>query len=80
MYWVFVDGNVKKNDSSGLAALSSKFGWLVSGPAPRINPDKDFKSNTMIATHVLFSQSLSEAETTLNEEIKKFWELDSVGI
>ena len=47
---------------------------------PRINPDKDFKSNTMITTHVLFSQSLSEAETTLNEEIKKFWESDSVGI
>ena len=80
LYWVFVDGNVKKNDSSGLAALSSKFGWFVSGPLPRINPDKDFKSNTMITTHVMFSQSLSEAETTLNEEIKKFWELDSVGI
>ena len=80
LYWVFVDGNIKKNDSSGLAALSSKFGWLVSGPVPRINPDKGFKSNTMITTHVLFSQSLSEAETTVNDEIKKFWELDSVGI
>ena len=80
LYWVFVDGNVKKNDSSGLAALSSKFGWLASGPVPRSNPDRGFKSDTMITTQVLFSQSLSEAETTLNEEIKKFWELDSVGI
>ena len=57
LYWVFVDGNVKKNDSSGLAALSSKFGWFV-----RINPDRGFKSNTMITTHVLFPQSLSEAD------------------
>ena len=53
-YWFFADRSVKKNDSSGLAALSSKFGWLVSGPMPRINPDGDFKSNTTITTHVLF--------------------------
>ena len=80
LYWFFVDGNVKKNDRSGLAALSSKFGWLVSGPVPRINPNGGFNSNTMITTHVLFSQSFSKAETNLNEEIKKFWDLDSVGI
>ena len=52
LYWFFVDGNAKKNDSSSLAALSSKFGWLVSGLVPRINRDGSFKGNTMITTHV----------------------------
>ena len=29
LYWLLVDGEVKRNKGSGLIAIRSKFGWLV---------------------------------------------------
>ena len=60
----FVDGEVKNNDGSGLVAIKSKIGSLVSGPVVQL----------------LCLQNFPEAEAQLNVEVKKFWDLDSAGI
>ena len=80
LYWVLVDGEVKKNDSSSLAAIRSKFGSLVSGPVPKVGSEGGFTKSCISTTHVLCLQNFLEVEAQLNEEVKKFWDLDSVGI
>ena len=80
LYWLLVDGEVKKNDGSGLVAIREKFGWLVSGPVPRVGSENGFTKSCLLTTHVLCLLNFSASEAQLNEEIKKFWDLDSAGI
>ena len=80
LYSLLVDGEVKKNDGSGLVAIRSKFGWLVGGSVPRVGSESGFIKSCLSATHVLYLQNFAEAEAQLNEGIKKFWHLDSVEI
>ena len=80
LYWLLVDGEVKKNDGSGLVAISSKFGWLVSGLVPRVGSEGGSTKSCLSTTHVPCLQNLSKAEVQLNEEVKTLWDLDCVGI
>ena len=53
---------------------------LVSGPVPRVNSANGFTKCYLSTTHVWCLQNFSDAEAKLNGEVKKFWDLDSVGI
>ena len=66
LYWLLVDGEVKKNGCSGLVVIRSKFGCLVSGPVPRICSESGFTKCCLSTTHVLFLQKFSEAEAKLD--------------
>ena len=66
LYWLLVDGEVKKNGCSSLMAIRSKFDCLVSGPVPRIGSEGDFTKSFLSTTHVLFLQKFSEAEAKLD--------------
>ena len=59
--------------------LVGSFG-LISGPVPRVNSVNGFVKSYLSSTHVWCLQNFSDAEAKLKEEVKKFWDLDSVGI
>ena len=52
---------------------------MVIGPVPRVGSNGGFTKSCLSTTHVLCLQNFSGAEAQLHEEIKKFWDLDSVG-
>ena len=72
LYWLL-------RKMTGLVAIRSKFVWLVIGPVPRVGSKGGFTKSCLSTTHVLCLQNFFEAEAQLHEEIKKFWDLDSVG-
>ena len=80
-YWKIVDGNIRKDDNSGLVALNSAFGWLLSGPV-RINDEvkNDSSVNTIITSHVMKIEANISADDKLSHEINRFWSLDEIGI
>ena len=77
LYWSLVSGTVKKDDFSGLVAISSKLGWLVSGPIACDNRNGDITTNM---THVMKIECLENDDAILKNELKSYWDLDTVGI
>ncbi len=78
-YWDVVTGNVVR-ESRGLAAVSSKFGWLVSGPVQNTqNADNRVTSNLMLQqpSYPIFRD---EKPLDLTESLARFWNSESVGI
>ena len=76
MYWKVVNGNMKKDNNSGLIAISSMFGWLINGPVT----SKPEESSINCITHVMSIQSESKEDKIFAEKISNFWNLDLVGI
>ena len=85
LYWLFVDGEVKKKRLFRFGGYQIKV-WLVgsfelvSGPVPRVNSANGFTKSYLSTTHLLCLQNVSDAEAMLSEEVKKIWDLNSVGI
>ena len=75
VYWKVVSGNIKKDENSGLTAISSFFGWLINGPVT----EKQEKSVHVVKS-VMSVQYAENEDSTLDEKIGKFWELDLIGI
>ena len=78
IYWKIVSGEVKKCNDSGLTAINSVFGWLLSGPVKRRNES----SINLVSTDVTvmkISAHVTE-DTQLANEIRRFWDLDTIGI
>ena len=58
---------------NGPTAVYSKLGWLLSGPVE--------SSSTTLVTHVLTSGvKVGQQKVELNEQLRRFWELESFGI
>lgn len=75
IYWQVVTGEIKKNDS-GLTALNSSFGWLLNGPVPCRNQS----SNVNCVTSDVIVMKIQSEDVLLSEQVKTFWDLDTVGI
>ena len=76
-YCNIVGGTVKRDDHSGLIAISSKLGWLISGPVK----EKINKCHVNVAsTHVMKIEWETSERIQLSEPISKFWYLDMIGI
>ena len=76
-YWNIVGGTVKRDDHSSLIAISSKLGWLISGP---VN-EKINKCHVNVAsTHLMKIECETSERIQLSEQIYKFWSLDLIGI
>ena len=76
-YWKIVDGKLKRDDQSGLVAISSMFGWLINGP---IKNEVPFKSVNLVTSHVMKVQCETKDDKVLSQEINRFWDLDVLGI
>ncbi|CAB4019970.1 PREDICTED: uncharacterized protein LOC107346460 [Paramuricea clavata] len=78
-YWQLVTGEVVKGES-GPTAMNTKLGWVLSGPIERSTVSHQPVTN-LACTHVLkcAANPLKDG-VGLENEIKKFWELEVLGI
>ena len=58
-------------------AISTKLGWVLSGPTAATTPDVPA---SCLVTHTLRVDGLSSESQLLDNRIKAFWELESFGI
>ena len=72
-YWSFITGEVIKG-GNGPTAIYSSLGWILSGPV--------IGCSSALVTHILMTESkgLHSSKSGLDQQLKKFWELESMGI
>ena len=75
-YWNIVTGQVIRGDF-GPTAIHTKVGWILSGPATQ----SEFTVNlTCASSHTLKVEACHSAEVALDDCLKRFWDLESLGI
>ena len=76
-YWDVVTGDIKMG-SSGPIAISSKLGWLLSGPI------ESSSVVNLVSSHVIITEGVKGADistdSNLTELLKQFWEAESLEI
>ena len=81
-YWYIANGEVRRGES-GPVAMNTRFGWTLSGPV-QTAPRSDTHSVNLAATHILRVDSCREEmdvhEMELDEKLRAFGELESIGI
>ena len=76
-YWDIVTGEIIRS-SSGPTAVNSKLGWILSGPTGQFElPTNTNLVHTMKVDLNLHRQT---AESTLDDQVKRFWDLETLGI
>ena len=78
IYWQIVTGETRKDDNSGLIAINSGLGWLISGPIKDGN--KKSSSVNVTTSHVLKIECEERNDTNLVDHLHKLWNLDTIGI
>ena len=78
-YWQIVTGEMKKGES-GPVALSSKLGWLLSGPLHDSATTTDVQSNLIISGKSETNYGILDEEQDLVGTLKMFWETEAIGI
>ena len=76
-YWELATGEVCRG-SSGPIAIHTKLGWVLSGPTNSM--DLPESSVNLVTTHVLRVDSQECENRGLEEGLRSFWELESLGI
>ena len=76
-YWDLVTGSVYRSEG-GPTAIHTKLGWVLSGPTPA--KDQAQCSMNLTTTHVLRAETQELESTALDEQLRSFWELESLGI
>ena len=77
IYWKIVNGCVHIQPGSGLAVINSSLGWLVNGP---VMDERRQTSINIINSQVMKIECQRSEEKLLSDQIKHFWNLDTVGI
>ena len=79
-YWQVVTGNILRG-VSGPTAIETRFRWVLSGPAEGIFNDST-TINLVQSSHVLHLNVSSNQcnDTNLDSVLKRFWDLESLGI
>ena len=78
-YWQIVTGEVIKGESRP-TAMNTKLGWVLSGPVESSTVKHESVTN-LACTHVLKCAANPLIDGAgLDNEMKKFWELESLGI
>ena len=78
-YWDFVSKIEKRGDQGSPVATYTRLGWVLSGPA--VVRESRAASINLSSTHVLRVETEIETRNSdLQSEVKKFWELESLGI
>lgn len=76
-YWDIVTGDTVVGD--GPTAVSSKLGWLLSGPVKGVNTDNRIVSNLIISGEPPFTSATKEKDE-VTEMLRQFWDTESIGI
>ena len=75
LYWQLVTGSIIRGEH-GPTAIQTKVGWVLSGPT---EPQDVSVNLTLTSTHALKIDD-RPVEPTLDDQLKQFWELESLGI
>ena len=77
-YWLFLSGmSIRREDHrNGPVALDSRLGWILSGPVGGNSSVSSIPMN-LVQTHAM---QVDTKEMTLEKQLSKFWELESLGI
>ena len=80
-YWQVVTGSICRG-TSGPVAVHTKLGWVLSGPSSLDEHGRCSMnlSVTQSVTHVLHSETHSVEQSTLDDQLRSFWELEALGI
>lgn len=83
-YWDFVTGETVRGDF-GPTAISSKFGWMLSGPSKLTKQggeDEQRSSTNLIISSGLddFQHNNAQRDDQLVQALKQFWETEAIGI
>jgi hypothetical protein len=81
-YWNFVSNESRRGEGRGPVALSTRLGWVLSGPIDNLSEESSSTTN-FAATHVLRIDATPVQDNlnpNMTEQLKKFWELESIGI
>ena len=77
-YWDVVEGEIVRG-AEGIVAVRSKFGWLLSGPVK--SKDYEYVTHSNVVIHRPFdTQQETVGEGEIVNELKRFWDVESVGI
>ena len=74
-YWTIVTGDLEE----GPVAVSSKFGWLLSGPVPALGTNQLSHAHVII-TAGFDSSVYDDKDIELLSTLRKFWETESIGV
>ena len=75
-YWEIVTGQVVRGDS-GPTAIHTKVGWILSGPTNHLETTINL---VCASTHTLKIDNSHSLEPTLDDRLKRFWDLETLGI
>lgn len=76
-YWDIATDHVITGEK-GPTAVYTKLGWVLSGPTNL--HDDDTTSVNIVTSHILKVDVMLPVEEGLDVNLKKFWELESLGI
>ena len=75
-YWELATGEVRRGQA-GPVALNTSLGWVLSGPSSSLD---QIQASTSLLTHVLRVDGVVEGLKALDDRLKSFWDLESLGI
>ena len=77
-YWQLVTGEIINGDC-GPTAIKTRLGWVLTGPVEGIS---NHSSTNLVVTHTLTVDThvSQDSDQELDEKLKTFWDLESLGI
>ena len=78
-YWRVVSGSTV-NGKSGPTAIGTKFGWVLSGPMTGMTVDTTVTNLISSLVLKLDTLPLQCSDDALERTLRKFWDLESLGI
>ncbi len=76
-YWDLITGETLRGES-GPIAIHTELGWVLSGPVQL--PELHQSSVSLVTTHTLRVDSQQLDTAKLDDRLRSFWELESLGI
>ena len=76
-YWELVTGSVCRSVDRP-TAVHTKLGWVLSGPALASSHSQCLAN--LVSMHVLRVDVREQENMSLDEQLRSFWELESLGI
>ena len=78
-YWCFVQNQVVCGEGYGPVAILTRLGYVLSGPVSAPMRNETF-SNVTISHVMKTTTAVEEHDIQLIDQVKKFWEYESMGI
>jgi len=80
-YWHFVNRITIRGPEPGPVALSTRLGYILSGPVNIPVPCQEDSTVNLTQTHVLeISASVCDEEISLDQQVKQSWDLKTLAI